>query len=307
LPRLHSGLGVLLSGNVSRQTKVDFLLRHKFTASSALVLGVFLSLNGARAMALDETSKLPDDPSIQQTSSQTDANKPQQPLTAEEQLKLQEQQRVMGVMATFNTTNNRDAAPLSSKQKFSLFFKSATDPWPFLLSGLVAGIDQAQTDPYEYGGGWGGYGKRYGASYGDYFIGNFFGNALLPSLLHEDPRYFQMGQGSYKKRALWAAGSTVWSKRDNGSWGFNYANIIGNLIGASVSNIYYPDSERTVGSTISRGLTVSAEGIVGAEVIEFWPDIARAHQRKMREKAAKKQAQQDAKDAAGQPAAAPKN
>ncbi len=256
-------------------------------------------------MALDETPNLPDDPSIQQASGETDTNK-QQPLTAEEQLKLQEQQRVMGVMATFNTTNNRDAAPLTSKQKFSLFLKSASDPWPFLLSGFLAGINQAQTDPYEYGGGWEGYGKRFGASYGDYFIGNFFGNALLPSLLHEDPRYFQMGQGSYKKRALWAAASTVWSKRDNGGWGFNYSNIIGNLIGASISNVYYPASERTVGDTISRGFTVSAEGIVGAEVIEFWPDIARAHARKTREKAAKKQAQQDAKDAASQQAS-PKN
>lgn len=269
-----------------------------FAAPAALVLGVCLFLSGAQAMALDATPALPDDPSVQQQTNASTTDKKTQQQTAEEQLKQQEQQRVMGVMATFNTTSNRDAVPLTSRQKFKLFFKSATDPWPFLLSGVLAGINQAQTDPYEYGGGMEGYGKRFGASYGDYFIGNFFGNAALPSLLHEDPRYFQMGQGSATKRALWAAGSTVWSKRDNGSWGFNYSNIIGNLIGASISNIYYPASERTVGDTISRGFTVSAEGIVGAEVIEFWPDIARRHERKMREKAARKQAQQDAKDSA---------
>lgn len=253
-------------------------------------------------MALDDTPLLPDDPSIQQAPEQqapADTDKKSQQQTAEEQLKQQEQQRVMGVMATFNTTSNRDAAPLTSEQKFKLFFKSETDPWPFLLAGFLSGINQAQTDPYEYGGGIGGYGKRFGASYGDAFIGNFFGNAVLPSVLHEDPRYFQMGQGTFIRRALWAATSTVWSKRDNGSWGFNYANIIGNLLGASVSNVYYPESERTVGDTISRGFTVSAEGIIGAEVIEFWPDIARHHANKAREKAAKKQAQQDAQDAAG--------
>ena len=114
---------------------------------------------------------------------------------AEEQLKQQETQRVAGVMATFNTTRNRDALPLSSRQKFQLFFKSAFDPWPFGLSAVVAGIGQAEDSTPEWGGGMEGYGKRFGAGYSDYFMGNFFGNAVLPSLLHEDPRYFQKGSG----------------------------------------------------------------------------------------------------------------
>ncbi len=65
---------------------------------------------------------------------------------------------------------------------------------------------------------------------------------MLPSLLHEDPRYFQKGTGSATSRALWAAGSTVWCKRDDGTWGPNYANVVGNLMGAAVSNLYYPAS-----------------------------------------------------------------
>jgi len=238
--------------------------------------------------------------STQAAAPQSDADKAKQQ-TADEQLKQQEKQRVMGVMATFNTTSNRNALPLSPKQKFQLFFKGETDPWPFFLAGVVAGIGQADDSYPEWGQGAQGYGKRIGAAYTDAFIGNFFGNALLPSILHEDPRYFQKGTGSGMRRFLWAASSTVWCRRDKGSWGPNYANVGGNLIGAAIARTYYPASERTVGSTIQDGLTVSAEGIVGSEVIEFWPDLARhlkhKHDEKLARQAAQRAAQTPAPDA----------
>ena len=213
---------------------------------------------------------------------------------AEQELKEQEKQRVAGIMATFNTTRNKDAVPLSPGQKFKLFFRSASDPWPFFLAGAVAGIGQAQNTTPEWGQGVKGYAKRFGAGYSDYFIGNFFGNAVLPSLMHEDPRYFQKGTGRPMSRVLWAAASTVWCRRDNGRWGPNYANVLGNLIGSAIGRAYYPPADRTVGGTISDGLTVSAEGVVGAEVIEFWPDLVRRHRRKLAEKLARQAAQKDA-------------
>lgn len=213
------------------------------------------------------------------------------PLTSQEQLKLQEKQRVFGVMATFNTTANKDALPLSTGQKYQLFFKSATDPWPFVLTAFGAGIDQADNSFPEYGQGMQGYAKRYGAAYTDYFTGNLLGNAVLAGVLKEDPRYFQKGTGSFMSRFLWAATSTVWCKRDNGTWGPNYANVVGNLMGAAVSNLYYPEAERTASDTISRGFTVTAQAIVGSEVIEFWPDLVRHHRRKQAEKLARQAAQ----------------
>jgi hypothetical protein len=206
---------------------------------------------------------------------------------AEEELKQQETQRVAGIMATFNTTRNPDATPLSPDQKFRLFLKSAFDPWPFGLTAVVAGIGQADDSYPEWGQGMQGYAKRYGAAYSDYFLGNFFGNAVLPSLLREDPRYFQKGSGKPIKRILWAATSTVWCRRDNGTWGPNYANVGGNLIGSAIARAYYPASYRTVNDTITDGLTVTAEGIVGAEVIEFWPDLVRHHRQKQAEKQAR--------------------
>ena len=246
--------------------------------------------------ALAEPLKTPGTAGTQSSSSaqaappQSDAEKGQRD-TAAEQLRAQEKQRVMGVMATFNTTSNKDALPLSAGQKFQLFLKSETDPWPFMLAGVVAGIGQAKNSYPEWGQGMQGYGKRIGGAYTDAFIGNFFGNAVLTTVLHEDPRYFQKGTGTVLHRILWAASSTVWCRRDNGKWGPNYANVGGNLIGAAISRTYYPSSERNVGETIQDGFTVSAEGIVGSEVIEFWPDIARHHKKKQAEKQAREDAQ----------------
>jgi hypothetical protein len=250
----------------------------------------------AQAPAADSGSQAP--------APQTDAEKNAHE-TAEEQLKAQEKQRVMGVMATFNTTSNKDALPLSSGQKFKLFFKSETDPWPFLLAGAVAGVGMAEDSYPAWGQGAQGYAKHYGAAYSDAFIGNFFGNALLTSLFHEDPRYFQKGTGSAVHRALWAAASSVWCRRDNGKFGPNYANVIGNLIGAAISDTYYPASQRTVGNTITNGFTVTAQGVIGAEIIEFWPDLVRHHKQKQAEKLARQSAQGDA-NGAPEKKAAPK-
>jgi hypothetical protein len=279
---------------------------HRWFSTVSLGLVLLFAEPIARSEVVDASLNLPDAPPAEpQTAGQADAPaatgqtspapSKAPPLTpeeqrkkAQEQLEQEEHQRVWAVVATFNTTANQEAIPLSTGQKFQLFFKSAFDPWPFLLAAILAGTNQAQNSFPEYGQGVQGYAKRFGASYGDYFIGNLMGNAVLASALREDPRYYQKGTGSYTRRALWAASGTVWCKRDNGTWGPNYANVVGNLMGTAISNVYYPASDRTASGTISRGLSVTAQGIIGSEVIEFWPDIVRHHQRKQAEKLARK-------------------
>jgi hypothetical protein len=273
----------------------------RWFAAIFIALAVLFTAPVARAEPAAAALNLPEDPlaSPLQPSPSASAPPPAAPgaatltqeeeerKTAQEQLDSQLHQRVFGVMATFNTTNNRDALPLSTGQKYLLFFKSASDPWPFVLTAFGAGIDQAENSFPQYGQGMEGYAKRFGAGYTDYFTGNLLGNAVLASLLKEDPRYFQKGTGSFSSRALWAAGGTVWCKRDNGSWGPNYANVVGNLMGAAASNLYYPKSDRTVGGTLGRGFAVTAQAIIGSEVIEFWPDMVRHHRRKQAEKLAR--------------------
>src|SRR5580698_1183712 len=95
-----------------------------------------------------------------------------------------------------------------------------------------------------YGQGAQGYAKRFGASYTDGFVGTFLADAVLPSVLHQDPRYFYRGTGSIRSRALYAMASAVICKGDNGRWQPNYSNVLGNLAAAGISNAYYPASNR---------------------------------------------------------------
>ncbi len=197
---------------------------------------------------------------------------------------------MLGVVPNFNVAYTSDLPPLTPKQKFHLAFRSATDPFQFAAAALDAAYSQATDDfgpefdrnksgqivrEEGYGQGLGGYGKRFGAAYADNFDGTIIGNALLPILFKEDPRYFRRGSGSVKSRMLYAISTTVWCKRDSGTWGPNYANVIGNLAAGGISNIYYPSSDRGAGLTITRGLTVTAEGTLGGLANEFLPDLTR--------------------------------
>ena len=163
---------------------------------------------------------------------------------AQEQLKEQEKQRVLGIIPNFYVTYAPDPAPLSSKQKFGLAWKSTVDPIRFIVVGAIAGGDQA-TDRFSgYGQGAEGYAKRYGAAYADYITGTFIGGAILPSLFKQDPRYYYKGVGSTRSRFLYAVANAVICKGDNGHWQANYSNILGSLASGGISNLYYPASDR---------------------------------------------------------------
>jgi hypothetical protein len=163
---------------------------------------------------------------------------------AAEQLKVQEQQRVLGVIPNFYVSYVPNAAPLNSKQKFQLAWKTVTDPVTFGLVGAIAGVQQAQNHFAGYGQGAEGYAKRYGAGYADTLTGTFIGGAILPSLLKQDPRYFYKGTGGTRARIRYAIANAVICKGDNGRWQVNYSNILGSLAAGGISNLYYPPQDR---------------------------------------------------------------
>jgi hypothetical protein len=134
--------------------------------------------------------------------------------------------------------------PLAPKQKFELAWKTIVDPVTFGVTGVIAGIQQAQNDFSGYGQGAEGYGKRYGASYADAVTGTIIGSAILPSLLKQDPRYFYKGTGSKRSRILYAIANSVICKGDNGHWQANYSGILGSLASGGISNLYYPAKNR---------------------------------------------------------------
>ena len=174
---------------------------------------------------------------------------------AEEEIKDQEKQRVLGLIPNFYVSYDPNPVPLNTKQKFKLAARMSVDPVTFGLIGAVAGIQQAQDSFSGYGQGAQGYGKRYGASYADIVSGTFIGSAILPSILKQDPRYFYKGTGSTRSRILYAVANSVICKGDNGHWQANYSNILGNLAAGGISNFYYPAEDRNgAGLTFETGL-----------------------------------------------------
>lgn len=186
---------------------------------------------------------------------------------AEAQLKAEVQQRVLGVLPNFYSSYIWNAAPLRPKHKFELAMRSVTDPAVFVVSGFVAGVEQARgTYNKGYGQGAAGFGDRYGAVYGDILIGRFIGSALLPSLFHQDPRYFYLGTGSVKSRVWYAVTRTVITRQDNRRAQLNYSHLLGSMAAGAISKLYHPGGEDGV-ALVERNLLIGTAAGAGVNLI----------------------------------------
>jgi len=187
---------------------------------------------------------------------------------ATEQVKAEEQQRIFGIIPNFYVSYDPNAAPLTTKLKFQLAARVAFDPVTFAGSGLVAASNQAGDRP-NYREGTIGYAERFGAAYADGFTDIMIGGAILPSLLHQDPRYFYQGTGSTKSRALHAISSSFVCKGDNGKWQPNYSTVGGDLASAAISNAYYPASNRGPGLFLANFLIFTSQRAAANLTQEF--------------------------------------
>jgi hypothetical protein len=196
-------------------------------------------------------------------------------LEQEEELQKKEQSsRILGVVPQFDVTH-QNAAPLTPRQKFHLFRRSAFDPFQFALAGIQAGISQANNNFAGYGQGAQGYAKRFGAAFADQLSSNFFSNFAYPVLLKEDPRYFRLGEGSVKRRILYALEQEFVTHTDKGTRRFNFSNVLGAFTAGGISNAYYPSNDRGFGLTVSRAGIALLYGSIGGLIDEFWTDLDR--------------------------------
>jgi hypothetical protein len=165
---------------------------------------------------------------------------------------------------------SRNPAPLTSRQKFGLAWKSSIDPVSLVVTGIFAGVEQEENTFSGYGQGTAGYAKRYGAGYGNNFINTMLGGAILPAWWKQDPRYFYKGTGSFRSRAWYAIANSVICKGDNGRWQPNYSAIVGGLAAGGIANIYYPASDRDgVTLTFEDAAIGTAESAVQNLIQEF--------------------------------------
>jgi hypothetical protein len=187
---------------------------------------------------------------------------------AAEQVKIEERQRVFGIIPNFYVVYNHDAVPLTTKLKFRLAWKASTDPVFFGAVAFTAGLDQAGDTP-NYGQGAKGYGQRVGALYANGVTDIMVGEAILPSLLHQDPRYFYQGTGTKRSRVFHAISNAFLCKGDNGRWEPNYSSIGGDLAAGALSNIYYPQSNRGAGIVFENALITTGGRMANGLVQEF--------------------------------------
>lgn len=181
----------------------------------------------------------------------------------------------MGVLPNYRTADGTlPFSPLSTKQKFTIAFKDSFD-WPvYFLSGAFAGLYQAQDANPSFGQGIKGYAHRYVTAYGDQVVGNMMAEAIVPTLLREDPRYFRRVNGSGWKRTGYALSRILVTRTNRGTWRFNFSEVLGNGITASIANAYYPQS-RGFSSTMERLSMQLSTDAMSNVLKEFWPDVKR--------------------------------
>lgn len=197
---------------------------------------------------------------IATTSSATVFASPEQ--VSQAQIEEQEKQRVFGVFQNFYTSYIWKAEPMTAKQKYKLTLRTLVDPTSFVIIAGIAGAEQYNGTYPGYGPGIEGYGKRYGAALADSVTGRIVGSAILPSVLHQDPRYFYQGSGSITSRTWHALSSTLITRGDNGKSQPNYSRVLGSLVAGGVANAYHPESSRGVGLTFQTlGIDLGANAI----------------------------------------------
>jgi hypothetical protein len=181
--------------------------------------------------------------------------------------------RIAGILPNYRTADSTTPfAPLTVGQKWKIATKDTFDYPSYVLAGAFAGLSQLDNSNPSFGQGLKGYAKRYAAGIADQDMGNFMTEAIYPTLLHEDPRYFRKVDGSVKSRLLWAVERIVITKTDSGRPQFNFSEWLGNGTVAAIGNLYYPN-ERGAGATLQRTLSQVGTDTISDVLKEFWPDI----------------------------------
>lgn len=185
--------------------------------------------------------------------------------------------RLFYALPNFLTLENADKAPpLTTGAKFKVTARASFDPVTFVWHGLQAGISQANNSEPGYGQGAEGFAKRYAQNFADGTIENFTTQAIFPSLFHQDPRYYQSGQGGAKRRILYAVSRIFVTRTDSGQSQLNYSEFLGSSSAAVISTYtYHPRSDRDLSTAASVWASEVGFDALNNLIKEFWPDVRR--------------------------------
>jgi hypothetical protein len=199
------------------------------------------------------------------------------PQDKQDDSKGKQTKRMLWVVPNFGAVSaNTQLPPMSTREKFVLAaHDSVVDYSSFTWAGILAGQAMLLNSDPELGHGIAGYGRYYWRTFTDGVSGAFFTEAIVPSITHEDPRYYTMEQGGFFRRTGYAISRTFLTKTDSGSTSFNFSEVVGNALEAGLSNAYYPPQERGLSQTARNWGTQIESAVLNHLFQEFWPDIRR--------------------------------
>jgi hypothetical protein len=227
-------------------------------------------------------SELPDDPGTQQQAQQqhvqvaSDApapsgssSQPVDPLAQGRQTK-----RILFVVPNFRAVSaDQHLPPQSVKEKFKTAALDSFDYSSFIFVAGQAAVAQANNSYPEFHQGAAGYGRYYWHTLADAINENTFVEFIVPSILHQDTRYYTLGKGPFVKRLGYAFSRVAITRADSGHDTFNFSEFVGAGAFSGVANLYYPSTERTLTKTYQRWVTNLAIDSCVFAFKEVWPDI----------------------------------
>lgn len=184
-----------------------------------------------------------------------------------------EAKRLFGIVPNYRTAPSiKDFKTISPKEKFKIATQDSFDRGTVILAAGFAGVGQLTNSNPSFGQGAAGYARYFGTSYADFVIGDYMTEAIYPTILHQDPRYFRKGTGGTWSRLGYAMGQVFWTHADTGRGQFNYSEILGNSTAVAISNAYYPDNRTAADAAARLGSQLGVD--MAANILkEFWPEI----------------------------------
>ena len=236
-----------------------------------LCAGVLLALTGLPATAQQEPK--PANPASTPSSDQNPQNPPEKPEAVP--APIEGTLKLLSRRSIFFPDLAADRNALTPIKKLELATDDSIAPSTLIGDAISAGIDQGTNSLSQYGGGISGYGKRYGSSLATGTTAQYFRTFLLPTTLHEDPRYFVLLHGTAPRRVLYAVTRVFVTETDARTESVNWSELLGPLMAEGLANAYLPPEQRTVGKTFRRyGLRVGFDSAINI-VKEYWPTIFR--------------------------------
>lgn len=230
--------------------------------------GFAIFTSGTLVVTAQQTLEMPPI-ALEVGSTSTDVEVRPTEVIAAEQIKQEEKQRVLGIIPNFYISYTWNAAPMTTKQKYSMAAREEFDWTSFVGAGFAAGLEQANNSFAGYGQGAAGYGKRYAAAFGNGLFTNFFSHAVYPSIFHQDPRYYYQGSGTIKSRALHAASFAILVRNDKGQDVPNYSFLLAAMTAGALSNLYYPHADRGANLVFTNAAIGIAGRAAGTILREF--------------------------------------